>query len=233
MLLRLLNITLLSAWALFLVWLLTSGKSDLIRLIHPRLWWVLSIAVVVLVFFLLSLIIPLKQAGKNNSILSELPGILILLIPLLYFLLAKEARLDGASLQMRLTQDDNGLYLNNLPPFEIYDEPNLPDMSFSRILRQPEQYENQQVEIICQSFVDENLPENIAMCYRYLITCCAADALPAFVFLDHEQELEIENDRWIKVNGEASVIRNNDMVFPSVKVEQFTYVEEPDFPWAM
>lgn len=233
MILRLINIALLSVWFVFLVWLLTYGKSDLIRLLHPRLWWVLCIAALVLMLFLVSLIIPYGQTEKKQSILFEFPGILILLIPFMYFFIAKGARLDGTSLQNRIIINDNGFYLNNLPPFALFDDSRSGDMSFSKILRQPKKYEDEEVEIVCQSFVDEKLPKNTAMCYRYLITCCAADALPAFIFLTHQNELEIENDRWVKVNGPLSIIRNNNMEFPSVKVDTLEYVEEPSFPWAM
>jgi len=233
MMLRLLNILLLSAWAIFLAWLLTYGKSDLIRLLHPRLWWVLYIAVLVLMFFLASLIISFGQIEKKKSILFEFPGILILLIPIMYFFIAKEARLDGTSLQNRIIKNDNGVYLNNLPSFQLFDESKSGDMLFSKILREPKEYEDKVVEIVCQSFVDEKLPENTAMCYRYMITCCAADALPAFIFLRHQNELEIENDRWLKVSGPLSIIRNNDMEFPAVQVDSLEYVEEPAFPWAM
>ena len=233
MILRLANIILVAVWAVFLLWLLTYGKSDLIRLLHPRLWWVLGIAVIVLGFFLASLLIPHRQTTSKNPLLFELPGILILLVPLMFFFIAKDARLDGASLHNRLILDDDGFYLNNLPPFELFDDSHSSDMAFSRVLREPKKYEDQDVEIVCQSFIHEQLPENTAMCYRYLITCCAADALPAFIFLNHQDEVIIEGDRWVKLSGPLSIIRKNDMEFSSVKVETIEYVEEPAFPWAM
>ena len=123
MVLRLLNIALLFIWAAFLVWLLTFGKNDLIRLLHPRLWWVLFVAVVVLICFLASLMIPNRQAENKKSLLLESPGILILLIPLMFFFIAKDARLDGASLQNRFIFDHDGFYLNNLPHPEAKGNP--------------------------------------------------------------------------------------------------------------
>ncbi|MBM9514403.1 TIGR03943 family putative permease subunit [Desulfogranum marinum] len=233
MILRILNSILLSVWAIFLFWLLTFGRSDLVRLLHPRLWWVLGIAAVVLVLFLVSLVIPNRHAKSDKPIFMELPGILILLVPILYFSIAAEARLDGTSLQNRIIQSDNGMYLNSLPSFGIFDEPQSSGMVFSKILRKPKDFEGQQVEVVCRSLVNEKLPENIAMCYRYMITCCAADALPAFIFLSHTSEMKIENDRWVQINGPLSIIKNNGMEFPSVEIESLKYVEEPAFPWAM
>ena len=122
MIVRILNIVLLSVWAVFLFWLLTFGKSDLIRLLHPRLWWILYIAVVILLLFLASFITTSGKTEQRKSILFEFPGILILLIPLMYYFIAREARLDGASLHNRIIKNDNGVYLNNLPYFGLIDE---------------------------------------------------------------------------------------------------------------
>ena len=233
MILRIFNVILLSVWAIFLFWLLTFGRGDLVRLLHPRLWWGLGIAVVVLVLFVASLIFSNRHTKSDKPILMEIPGILTLLVPILYFSLAAEARLDGTSLQNRIIQSDNGMYLNSLPSFEIFDETQSSSMVFSKILRKAKDFEGQQVEVVCQSLVNEKLPENITMCYRYMITCCAADALPAFIFLRHTSEMAIENDRWVKINGPLSIIKNNEMTFPSVEIETLEYVEEPAFPWAM
>jgi putative membrane protein len=232
MLLRVLNTALLLIWIAFLSWLLTFGKNDLIRLLHPRLWWILGFALVVLSLFVVSLITGRGQSAKK-SLLVELPGIAILLVPVFYFTIATDAKLDEASLHNRVIQDEDGFFLNNLPPLELFGESEFSNMTFSEILRAPEKYENQDVEVVCQSFVNDDLPENVAMCYRYLITCCAADALPVFFFLMHDDELEIENNRWIRVGGKFSTFSNNDMEFPSITVAGVEYVKEPTFPWAI
>lgn len=228
-----LNIIALLVWAVFLAWLLTYGKSDLVRLIHPRLWWVLGIAVVVLALYLGSFIPPFSLRTPGKSLVIELPSILILLAPVLYFSVARDARLDGASLHNKITQTDRGVFLDSVPSFGIFDDGSTDAMSFSKIIRQPGNYQNKEVEIVCQSFVNDKLPEDTAMCYRYWITCCAADALPVFVFLKNRKELEIENDRWIKVQGPLSLFYNNNMEFISIDAQMIEYVEEPSFPWAL
>ncbi len=232
MFVKLLKTGLCLAWALFLAWLLTYGKGELVRLLHPRLWWVLGAAIVVLILFLFTLLSPFRTKGNSTSLWVETTSLFILFIPFLYFYLAKDARLDETSLQNRIIQNDDGAYLNLLPTFGISGDSESEGMLFMKILRDPESYADTEVEVTCQSFVGDTLPENTAMCYRYMITCCAADALPAFIFLKHGEE-SIENNQWIKVRGPVSVIENNDMKFPSVEVEEINYVEEPDFPWIM
>jgi uncharacterized repeat protein (TIGR03943 family) len=226
-----LHLAVLAVWTLFLAWLLSFGREELGRLLHPRLWWVLAVAVLALLFFLLSLIFSQGRKDEGKILSFELLNLLILLVPLLYFLPAKEARLDAASLENRLIRDADGLFSNTLPSFGIFGGSDSAEMLFTRIIREPRQFDQQEVEVVCQSFVHEDLPDNTAMCYRYMITCCAADALPAFLFLSHQDQ--IENNRWVKIIGSLSIIERESMEFPSIAVDTLQYVEEPDFPWAM
>ena len=233
MILRIFNLLILCCWAALLGWLLTFGKSDLIRLIHPRLWWILGVGVVVLILFIVSLFTSSLKEVNKRFFLFELPSFLILLVPLAYITLAKDARLDSSSIQSRLSQAGDGMLQNALPSFSAPGGFNSIDMMFSKVIHQPQKYENEEVEVVCQSFTNEQLPENIAMCYRYMITCCAADALPVFLFLQYTESVDVESDRWVKVKGLVSIIKNDQVEVPAVKVDTIEYVEEPDFPWAM
>ncbi len=232
MMLRLLHLGMITVWALFLGWLLSYGRADLMHLIHPRLWWIIGLGVAVLCLFIISIVKSFSKPSQNKSSFLELPSLLVLLVPLVFFLLAKDARLSGVAAQNRFAKTDNGMYLNTSLPSEPASTPESKQLPFSQIIREPEKYENQEVEIICQSFGNEKLPENTMICYRYLITCCAADALPVFVFLTDINKQEIEYHRWIKVTGPFSLQENFERKFPTVKVDQWKYVEEPDFPWA-
>lgn len=226
------KILVLVVWLLFLGWLLSYGKNDLVRLLHPRLWWILYAAFWVLLIYLVAFWRK-GDWGKQKGSLLELPGLLILLVPVLYFLHAKDARLDGATLQNRIIANDNGIYLH-VPPFlPGAGDGSADEMVFSKIFRDPKEYLEEEVEVVCQSFVHEDLPENTAMCYRYLITCCAADAMPIFLILKETEGHALENDRWVKVTGPLSLHHNNGVDFPAIRLKKAEYVKEPSFPWAM
>ena len=105
------------------------------------------------------------------------------------------------------------------------------EVPLTRLYVQQEKYTGKAAEAICQTFVDKRLPENIAMCYRYLITCCAADAQPLFIFLHVPKSLTIENDKWIKTSGKVSMVSNNNVAIPMLQINSITYVKEPVFPY--
>lgn len=233
MVLRLLHIAMVTVWALFLGWLLSFGRDDLMRLIHPRLWWILGVGVVVLCLFLISLVKSLPKAPGAKSAFLELPSLLVLLVPLAFFMLAKDARLGGVAAENRFAKTEDGMYVNTIPPAELLEETETDSLSFSKVVRQPEAYVDRDVSIVCQSYSSEKLPENTMMCYRYLITCCAADALPVFIFLTDLDGRQIDLHQWIEVKGPLSIEEKFGKEFPTVKLDSFEYVEEPDFPWAL
>jgi putative membrane protein len=74
------------------------------------------------------------------------------------------------------------------------------------------------------------LPKNNVICYRYLITCCAADAHPLFIVLQRPKGLAIENDAWISTRGKITLIqKHNQSSCPGNKDAR--YVNEPAFPY--
>ncbi|MBV5307248.1 MAG: TIGR03943 family protein [Desulfobulbaceae bacterium] len=239
--LQIMKIGILAAWAGFFGWLISLGQQQLGRLLHPSLWWLVGAATVVLLLFLaVNLRRQLPLADQGNGWL-KWPSLLILLVPLLFFVTAQSGRFDAATLTKRAIQttsgfvsqpvntkaegDDNG-YPPPLPPRKADT-----DIPLTKLAMNPETYEGQEVEILCKTFVDERLPDDLFMCYRYLITCCAADALPVFIFVKYPEAKEIKNDQWIRAKGPFSRIENAKITVPSIQTEEVKYVDEPPFPY--
>jgi uncharacterized repeat protein (TIGR03943 family) len=232
MILHLLKAITLLIWAAFLFWLFFAGQDHLIRLLHPRLWWlVFSGAIIFLLFLVLH--ISRKPAPQNkNETLLRLPAIVLLSLPLLFFFQAKDARFDQRTFMNRGLQGDHGFIQGGIP--KVPGEKRTvqkSEISVMDLIREYDKYQDSEVELVCQTFVDSRLPANLSMCYRYLITCCAADAMPAFIFLRHPETLAITNDAWVKVKGHVALIESQEATVPALEIKTVTYVEEPDFPW--
>ena len=87
--------------------------------------------------------------------------------------------------------------------------------------------------MVCQTLVDRRLPPNIVMCYRYLMNCCAADALPLFLFIKHQEGAEIANDQWIHAKGTVGIQKNEGIEVPVLELQRMVAVEEPPFPFLL
>ena len=231
------KITLLGIWALFFCWLVTLGRDNLARLLHPSLWWLVISAAVILLLFL---VVNLKRQVniiEQNSLGRQLTSLLILLLPLLYFTHAQSARFNSKTFSTRSLQTEDGYVQGSFDEraaaeIKAYEEENK-EVALTILFWDTKKYVGKKVEVVCQTFVDERLPENMVMCYRYLITCCAADARPIFVFIDPAEGTVIENDKWVKVTGTVGITSNAGMEVPTIASDSILYVKEPKFPFAL
>ena len=229
-----LEIGLLGLWAFFFSWLVTLGQRDLARLLHPGLWWLVACASVILILFLMVNLKRQVSGYRKNSLQMQLPSLLIMLLPLLYFTHAQSARFNTNTFTTRSLQTEDGFLQGNFDErvaAEIMEYEENKEVSLTKLFMQAKKYTGKEVEVVCQTFVDERLPDNLIMCYRYLMTCCAADARPVFIFIDPPEETVVENDKWLRVKGTVSIIGEPGKEVPTITPDSILYVKEPKFPY--
>jgi len=233
------KIAVLAAWAGFFGWLITGGQRQLGRLLHPSLWWLVGCATIVLVLFL-TVNLRRRLPSQEGSFWHRWPALLVLLVPLLYFIPAQQGRFDAATLEKRAIQTQSGFVPHDIDTEsqtgDDYPPPLPPkkaatDTPLTKLAATPEEYLGKEVEIVCKTFVNARLPADLFMCYRYQITCCAADAMPVFVFVKHPEAKAVKNDQWIRAKGPFSLIENKKITVPSITTEAVEYIDEPPFPF--
>ena len=236
---QLLKIFTLLLWSLFLASLLTFGKNDLSRLLHPRLWWLVACGALLFFIFFIRKTLSFRRHSPHPGASRQWPALLLLCLPLLFFLQIPGARFTSDTFQMRrvssTTLDAPDYSMDTAVPTPGTDETAAADpageVNLLQLYSNQEHYLDTEIAVRCQTFVDERLPENTVMCYRYLITCCAADARPLFIFLQRPKGLAIKNDAWISTRGKMTLIQNDNISVPTLKIEDVLYVDEPDFPF--
>lgn len=228
--------SILAVWAVFFAWLVSFGQNHLARLLHPRLWWLLVCGAVVLVLFL---VVNLRRAPPSQRRISlwwRWPSFLILLVPILYFVSMQKARFNGQTFASRTLQTETGFREQGDIKMPASDNPP-PDVSSSevsllRLFTDPGQYTDKEVEVTCQTLQDQRLPEDLMICYRFKISCCAADAQPIFVLVKKAAgSTVIANDTWIRVKGRFSLSTTKDTRGPLILAETITTEKEPSVPF--
>lgn len=194
-------------------------------------------ATVILVLFLAVNLRRHVGSTQQGHFWLRWPALFLLLVPLLYFIPAQKGRVDAKTLEKRGIQTESGFIPGNLtaePAASNDTPPPLPeptDIPLTKLSMNPEEYQGQEVEIVCKTFIDARLPDDLFMCYRYLLTCCAADAMPIFLFIKHPQARSIKNDAWIRATGKFSPIENAKIQVPSIQTDTVFYIDEPPFPF--
>ncbi|AGF77605.1 TIGR03943 family protein [Desulfocapsa sulfexigens DSM 10523] len=230
------KLCLLGIWALFFCWLVTLGQKNLAMLLHPSLWWLVASGTVILILFLLVTMKRQIAESRQGSLAIQWPSLLILLLPLLYFTQVQSARFNSSTFTSRILQTEDGFFQGSFDEqvaaeIRAYEKANK-EVGLTELLMHAEKYTGKEVEVVCQTFVDGRLPDNLVMCYRYLMTCCAADARPIFIFIDPPEGTNVENDKWVKVKGTVTTVTGTPgMEVPAVIPDSILYVKEPKYPY--
>lgn len=228
------RILLLGVWTGFFVWIVSFGQSHLARLLHPDLWWLVICAAVILLLFLLvncrSLITD-RHHGSHGSIWWQWPSLATLLVPLIFFLQAQDARFNADTFSKRTLPTAEGVGQGDIYSADPPEESESSDISLAQLIFNIDEYLGKEVEVVCQTFINDRLPKGIATCYRYSISCCAADARPLFIFIEQQNGLVIESDKWIRTKGILSKKITSGVDIPLLPAESVEYVDEPSVPY--
>jgi putative membrane protein len=225
------RILLLGIWAGFFTWLTSLGQRHLARLLHPGLWWLVACAVFILLLFLVVNCRGLRTGRQHGSIRWQWPSLAILLVPLLFFTQFENARFDAGTFSKRTLPTAGGIRQGGTTLTNRTENSQSPDISLAQLIFNSDKFLGKEVEVVCQTFVNDRLPKGVAMCYRYLISCCAADARPLFIFIEPPQGMIIENNKWIRTKGTLTKRVHAEVEVPLLPVASVDYVEEPSFPF--
>lgn len=230
---RLLRSSVLATWGFFFTWLLIGGREHLIRLLNPDLWWLVVCGAVLLLLLAFFNFLRLNHQSQSQPFVITFFQAAILLLPLLYFPLTLEGRFGGMTLEKRgiipvvheVTEMSPPLVENQLT---TSDEG---EISLMSLIKNTDKYEGKSIAISGMVFQHEKLPEDVFMCYRFLMTCCAADATPVFAMVNYEKAEELPLDIWVRVSGTLSMIEKEGVPIPSIQAKKVEQIEEPAVPF--
>lgn len=228
---------LLLLWAGFFLWLILWGQPALARLLHPKLWWLIICGAVVLLLFLgVNAWQPAAAFNAKTALRWRWPFLLILVVPIAYSTMLSSARFSGQTFHQRVLSDSSGalLPMDGGNSNEGISEPSTTsgeETPLTRITAQAEQMAGTEVETVCQILRDQQLPQDTMICYRFQVTCCAADARPVFILVRSGNHSPPGNDTWVRVRGLLSLQKNQGVTLPLLTAQTLTVVPEPAFPF--
>ncbi len=239
MLTRLLQAAIMAVWAVFFLWLFAVDQHTLARLLHPRLWWLVLGGAMVLIIFC-GLALSRLRIPPAKPLRWTWPTYLALLVPLCYFWPMQSARFNSQTffdratspIEATIAEEDEGANQTAPSLTDTSADTTAPiEASFSQIVQDPQQFAGRKVEVLCQTLTDPRLPEDQFICYRFRITCCAADAQPVYVFVNRQGFPTPTKDAWVRVQGKLSTHRVDNITFPLLQAESVQQEAEPSFPF--
>jgi putative membrane protein len=214
-------------WAGALLWLLLTGRYQ--AFLRPGFWALLLWAFAVLLLFAAALFWarPSLPAGSMPAV----PGIrlLVMLLPLIYVMAAQEQTLGSHALKNRLSEPAYMERFARGSPAIV--EGDNPLVTLLDILQNFKVYEGRKITTQGMVQRDETVPPGHILVFRFLIVCCAADALPAGALVSHEEVDSFEQDTWVSVEGVLGLKKVGDLTFPLIQAERITKIDPPKDPY--
>ncbi len=176
--------------------------------------------------FFISGMFNLPSRLNNSDIMNGL----IILMPVVFIFLSGSQTLSSYALTKRTLMSPNLDYIENKSVMDKADAQKAGEpinVTLSRLLQNWPSYSKKQISI--QGLLQQSLEGNddYSLVFKYLISCCAADAIPVGIFIDKEKTKGFNDDDWVKVTGVVNLDKmdGNDIVVMSL--DSIEIVEKP------
>ena len=236
-------------WTLFLIYLLIS--QHYIVFLRPEFGVLLTLAHLIALAFMLAAMVRSK---KSEMDISAVLRSLVLLIPVLYSLIMPETMLGNQAFKKRFTGNASG----SIGPIEesvktFQGSESRPDgvssdqsvdnvqpegpleLTILQLMLNPNLFNGQRVIVTGMIMRDAELKPHFGgldtAVYRFLVSCCAADALPLAIALDADPSEALAKDQWVQVEGVFKLRQNDGKPYPVVAKPQIKLVEAPSMPY--
>ncbi|BBO76876.1 hypothetical protein DSCW_42930 [Desulfosarcina widdelii] len=237
------------AWMVALVYLL--GSRRYMDFLRPEFGLLLVPAVFIAMGFMIAAIAGNRTTDKDASTALRAA---VLLLPLIFLVGVPDAMLGELAFKNRFVGTGTITTNSRDPSGERFpwedgqneEEASLVDTTRPRsraagecfitdLYRRAGRYEGRRVVFTGMIMRDEALKEHFGgrdtAVYRFLITCCAADALPLAVAVDADRAEPFANDQWVRVSGTFSLHHVDDKSFPLVTDAALEPIEAPVIPY--
>jgi len=212
----------LSAWTLTLGWLIVDDRYT--HFLAPKFQLLVYTGALLSLLFTLGAALQPQESTRNQLVRG-----LILILPILFILSAGDATLGNFAMSKRGISSGR-----NVPSAPKSETPQTPDpaapqtplaaslpgppepqaqagramaISISQLIKNWDDYDGKNISvegIFSQSVVGH---DELSAVFRYLITCCVADALPVGIFLERAAVEGLDGDDWVRASGRVSKVQ--------------------------
>jgi putative membrane protein len=219
----------LVAWIAGLLWLLTVDRPGHYRyqtFVRADLWPLLVGALLVLVLLLLQAV---GRQGPGHTAARDLwprwTQFAILLLPLAYVAGVTTGGLGSDAFVQRRTGGVVVAGFGRADNDRSDRPPTVLDLMTS------DRFVGREVAVEGQVYRGEDVPAGHLVLFRFVITCCAADAVPVAVLVKLPAAGDWQNDAWVRVTGVVEIIPVRGEQGPCIMARDVAMIAEPSRPY--
>lgn len=218
-LLRYLDALVFVAFVGALVWLLLTGNDT--AFLHPRFRSFLTSAALLLAVFTFVIVRGPTRGHAGWPLIVHSVQALVLATPLVFLVFAMGQNMGAYALTRKYTGTEQQTLARLIEsgknkPRNAGDSPTL---TLLEIARQMKQLEGKRVATEGLVYRPAIMPPNHLTLFRFAIFCCAADALPVWMFVAHPDVTAFDDENWIRVDGTLTVVNFNGTDVPVIRAD--------------
>jgi uncharacterized repeat protein (TIGR03943 family) len=211
------------AWTVSIGYLLFSGRYQVF--LRVGFWAVMLWALIILGLYSLATIRDISLREKSTQEASAYVRLGTVILPLFFILMAQEQSLDSYAFENRsVSRAYQNLGRAVKGPMPLPDDGKV---TILQVMENIDDWKGRRVITEGMVYRDEKLPDKHLVVFRFLMVCCAADALPLSVLVETDNPEEFEQDWWVRVEGTLSLKSMGDLVSPHIKADRISLVAPP------
>jgi putative membrane protein len=194
-------------WTLTFSYLIWDDNYTLF--IKPSFGFLIYSGLIISVLFAMGSFFDSHESPRSGT---EILNALFILLPVIFIFSAGDKTLNSATLSKRTLVMPSLLGEASVPPPEAFDGLETDkeiETSLSELLRNWKRYSGKRVALDGLFYNAIENEKSNPMVFKYLISCCAADALPVAIFLENADISSFANDDWVKVAGVVNLKKRN------------------------
>lgn len=204
-------------WTVNLVMLFLGGKH--LSFLAPRFEFFYIVSFCILGVFTV-LYFSSDQVKEPKSYAFHWLKGFIFILPLVYAAFSFDAQLGSKAVEKRLVREQSKtLTVTPVEPRKL--EKNDEGLSLIMILDNWRHFLGKRVVTVGQIYRGKDVPDGYFMLYRFVVSCCMADARPVAVMIrETEETARLPKDNWLKVEGVLEKTKLNESEALSLKLEK-------------
>jgi putative membrane protein len=218
-LLRYLDALVFVAFVGALGWLLLTGNDT--AFLHPRFRPFLTAGALLLAVFIFVIVRGPTRDHAGWPLIVHSVQALVLATPLVFLVFAMDQNMGAHALTRKYTGTEQQTLARLIESGK--NKPTKADGSQTftllEIARQMKQLDGKRVVTEGLVYRPAIMPPNHLTLFRFAIFCCAADALPVWMFVEHPDVTAFDDENWIRVDGTLTIVNFNGTDVPVIRAD--------------
>lgn len=200
-------------------WLLLTGNDT--AFLHPRFRPFLAAGALLLATFFFVIVWGPKRFHAGWPLVAHSVQALVLAMPLVFLFFAMDQNMGAHALTRKYTGTEQQTLarLIGRGARQPLDTGGRPTLSLLEIARQMKQLDGKRVITEGLVYRPAIMPPNHLTLFRFAIFCCAADALPVWMFVENSNVTAFDDENWIRVDGTLTIVNFNGTDVPVIRAD--------------